>query len=292
MKITEKQLYENVASLWEKIAIYEETAAASYAPGDTASADLLRKAEADKAARAQAAEKSGIKGWWNNLTSTMGTTPTQTTAAPDKSKTEKGGTAYVPYSATTQPQVAGFKQDTAKQFNWNDKNAIMAFQKANVGLDGKPLKVDGLIGAQTMQLLAKQGIQPPAGFKMAGTKAPTVAKTNTPAKPKSSTPSVSATDYASIEADYQKNKAQADATYDAATKQAAQTRRDASNATVAANAPGGINPALARAYDAQMTKPTAPQSLWDKAGEKPTTNEHVSFDNIPELTRIISLARY
>ena len=42
--------------------------------------------------------------------------------------------------------------------------AIRAFQKAN------GLKVDGLIGSQTMTALTNKGIKPPAGFKMAGYK--------------------------------------------------------------------------------------------------------------------------
>jgi len=43
---------------------------------------------------------------------------------------------------------------------------IQAFQKAH------GLKVDGLIGPNTLTALAKAGLQPPAGFKMAGAKRP------------------------------------------------------------------------------------------------------------------------
>ena len=50
------------------------------------------------------------------------------------------------------------------------KDEIIAFQKANTDSKGQPLKPDGLIGSDTMMALAKQGIQPPAGFKMAGYK--------------------------------------------------------------------------------------------------------------------------
>jgi Putative peptidoglycan binding domain len=53
---------------------------------------------------------------------------------------------------------------------------IQAFQKAN------GLKVDGLIGANTMAALQKQGVQPPAGFKPVASKQPT-AQQGTAAKP-------------------------------------------------------------------------------------------------------------
>lgn len=161
MKITEKELHERIMALREKMSIVE----AEYAAGDTTSQANLDKAEADKAARAQA-----NPSWWDKLTRTMATAPEQAAVVKDKARTEKGLTGYVQPANTTQPPVAGFKSPTGKTFNWNDRNAIIAFQKANVGLDGKPLKADGLIGAQTMQAMAKQGIQPPPGFKMAGTK--------------------------------------------------------------------------------------------------------------------------
>jgi hypothetical protein len=59
---------------------------------------------------------------------------------------------------------------------------IQAFQKAH------GLKVDGLIGPNTLTALAKAGIQPPAGFKMAGAKqhpapAPHPAQQGAAAKP-------------------------------------------------------------------------------------------------------------
>lgn len=49
---------------------------------------------------------------------------------------------------------------------------IVAFQAANKDQFGKPLATDGKIGAQTMQALARAGIQPPAGFQMVGNKQP------------------------------------------------------------------------------------------------------------------------
>lgn len=56
-----------------------------------------------------------------------------------------------------------------------DKNAIIAFQKAN------GLTADGLIGPKTMAALQKSGATPPAGFKPAGAKA--VAPTATTVQP-------------------------------------------------------------------------------------------------------------
>ena len=59
---------------------------------------------------------------------------------------------------------------------------ITAFQKAN------GLKADGLIGPNTMQALAKQGIQPPAGFQMAGPKKAAPAKPAKPTDPMAQSP--------------------------------------------------------------------------------------------------------
>ena len=72
---------------------------------------------------------------------------------------------------------------------WHDTNQIKAFQQKN------GLKVDGFIGPQTMMALAKQGIQPPAGFQMAGKKAPTTPVAKAPAAaPSTSTAPVSSGD--------------------------------------------------------------------------------------------------
>ena len=55
--------------------------------------------------------------------------------------------------------------------------AIVAFQKSH------GLKPDGLIGPNTMTALARDGIQPPAGFKMAPAKKPAAAPAKKPATP-------------------------------------------------------------------------------------------------------------
>ena len=55
--------------------------------------------------------------------------------------------------------------------------AIVAFQKSH------GLKPDGLIGPNTMTALARDGIQPPAGFKMASAKKPAAAPAKKPATP-------------------------------------------------------------------------------------------------------------
>jgi peptidoglycan hydrolase-like protein with peptidoglycan-binding domain len=69
-----------------------------------------------------------------------------------------------------QPGVAAQPASTNK---WpTTPQEIIAFQQAN------GLKPDGAIGPKTMQALASKGIQPPAGFQMAGPK-----KAAAPAKP-------------------------------------------------------------------------------------------------------------
>jgi len=74
-------------------------------------------------------------------------------------------------------QKVGANQGTQTGGKWPATPAeIQAFQKAN------GLKVDGLIGANTMAALQKQGVQPPAGFKPVASKQPT-AQQGTAAKP-------------------------------------------------------------------------------------------------------------
>ena len=82
MKITEKELHERIMALREKMSIVE----AAYAAGDTTSQANLDKAEADKAARAQA-----NPSWWDKLTGTMATAPEQAAVVKDKASTEKEG---------------------------------------------------------------------------------------------------------------------------------------------------------------------------------------------------------
>jgi len=288
MKITEKELYERIMALREKMYIVE----AEYAAGDTASQALLDKAASDKAARAQA-----TPSWWDKLTGTMATAPEQASPVKDKARTEKGGTGYVQPStttATTPPPVAGFKSTTGKSFNWNDRNAIIAFQKANVGLDGKPLKVDGLIGAQTMQAMAKQGIQPPPGFKMAGSKPVThTQKTATP--PVKQDPEV-------LKIQQELNARGYKVALTGVMDSATQAAREQSMSS------GDVNRGLQDIINTTAKKTASPATIPNANSEVPTTNyntsltgtnednstirEQVSFGNMSELARIITLSRH
>lgn len=72
-----------------------------------------------------------------------------------------------PYNAAKDSQAANVPaaQSTKPATAWpTDKNAIIAFQKAN------GLTPDGMIGAKTMGALQAAGAQPPAGFKPVGSK--------------------------------------------------------------------------------------------------------------------------
>lgn len=282
MKITEKELHERIMALREKMSIVE----AEYAAGDTTSQANLDKAEADKAARAQA-----NPSWWDKLTGTMATAPEQAAVVKDKARTEKGGTGYVQPANTTQPPVAGFKSPTGKTFNWNDRNAIIAFQKANVGLDGKPLKADGLIGAQTMQAMAKQGIQPPPGFKMAGTKP--VAAIKKPATP------TAKQDPAVLKIQQELNTRGYPVELTGVMDSATQAAREQSMSS------GDINRGLQDIINTTAQKTAAPAttnsavpatkyntSLTGTNEDNSEIMEHVSFGGIQELARIITLSRH
>jgi hypothetical protein len=75
-------------------------------------------------------------------------------------------------------QKVGANQGTQPGGKWPATPAeIQAFQKAN------GLKVDGLIGANTMAALQKQGVQPPAGFKPVANRQHPAAPAGTAAKP-------------------------------------------------------------------------------------------------------------
>lgn len=79
------------------------------------------------------------------------------TSAPTTAAPEAPAPVAPAAPATTAPSAAT---------QWpTDKNAIVAFQKAN------GLTPDGLIGAKTMAALQKAGATPPAGFKPVGNKA-------------------------------------------------------------------------------------------------------------------------
>lgn len=75
---------------------------------------------------------------------------------------EIGAAGKKPAQGTT-PAPAGGSWPTTP-------DAIKAFQKANKDKDGKPLVVDGLIGAKTYQAMIKAGMKPPANFAVASYK--------------------------------------------------------------------------------------------------------------------------
>ena len=143
-KITENALLFRVNQLNERMAMYE--AEQGLTPAEIAN----NKAIADRVA----AQK--------NAANTQPNAQSNTQPNAQANQPFPGYKPYVDPAKTQQP--AG---------KWPTTDAeIKAFQQANKDQFGKPLAVDGKIGAQTMQALAKAGIQPPAGFQMAGNKPP------------------------------------------------------------------------------------------------------------------------
>jgi murein L,D-transpeptidase YcbB/YkuD len=87
------------------------------------------------------------------------------------------GAAMTANAAAASATPAAPAAPAAGKTEWpTDKNAIIAFQKAN------GLTPDGMIGGKTMQALQKAGATPPAGFKPVGNKAAAPAA-NTAAAP-------------------------------------------------------------------------------------------------------------
>lgn len=156
-KITEQQLIHSAGLLNKKLSMME---AATAAPVQPAQNRDLSWQNVGKAAG----------NIWQGVKNTAGAVGDAVTGAANAvtgaaSDVAQGfNSAQTPTSGTA-AQPATNKWPTTPQ-------EISAFQQAN------GLKADGLIGPKTMQALAKHGIQPPAGFQMAGAKKPAA-----PAKP-------------------------------------------------------------------------------------------------------------
>lgn len=151
-KITEQQLIKSASLLNKKLAIMEA------APAQPAQNTDLSWQNIGKAAG----------NVWQGVKNTAGAVGNAVTGAADAVTGAASDLAQGFNSAQSPTSTA------AKPTNkWpTTPQEITAFQKAN------GLKADGLIGPNTMQALAKQGLQPPAGFQMAGAKKPAA-----PAKP-------------------------------------------------------------------------------------------------------------
>jgi len=196
IKITENALLFRVKQLTEKLAIYED------ASMDAAKQRIATRKQGEAAAAATAAanknaDNSGVltdpNAFFQQLEPTaqqpVANQQTQQQPVANQQTQQQPVTPHkhqhVSYAQqeldakkasgqTTQPTQQGTsaKPTTATPpGKWpTTRDEIIAFQKVNKDQFGKPLATDGLIGAQTMQALARAGIQPPAGFQMAGNK--------------------------------------------------------------------------------------------------------------------------
>ena len=151
-KITEEQLMESIRSLREyssmvadsqQTQVNEFARPAAIAPQPSAaptSAVAQQDTNGNFLSQALGATGDWANKYWRDATNQTPWTPEMSYNAP---------------AAAAQPVVQG-----AKPTQWpTDPASIKAFQQAN------GLKVDGLIGVNTMQALQKAGLQPPAGVK-------------------------------------------------------------------------------------------------------------------------------
>ena len=146
-KITETELLESTKSLYNKIGLIEaQVAQPATQPNTDWSLANVGKAAGNI--------WQGVK----NTANAVAGAP----AAIGNALSNAGNEFATGFNSAQTPATG-----TASQSAWpTTPAAIKAFQQSN------GLTADGLIGPKTMQALAKQGIQPPAGFQMAGAKKP------------------------------------------------------------------------------------------------------------------------
>ena len=183
--------------------------------------------------------------------------------------------------ANTAPQPAKPAQSGASAWPTTPQ-AIVAFQKSH------GLKPDGLIGPNTMTALARDGIQPPAGFKMAPAKKPAAAPAKKPATP---------TDVMSQTPDEERDErmAQDQAFYNMTPQQQAAynagiVQQDANKAAAAKKAQDVQQAAQSQPGMKDISNALPTQSSF--ASQQQPVKENVSFSNDDTLlSRIVFLSK-
>jgi len=169
-KITEQKLHEKVMALRERIAAYEQV------QGDMSPIN----AQQPVTQNTQVQGKQQPEGWWDRVKGAadyLVHNPAQVIGGVAADVMNTGDNLAKGYNASRQPDTStGAPKVSAKSNTTGGKTggapagwpqgdaAIRAFQQAN------GLKVDGMIGANTMAALQKQGVQAPAGFKPVASK--------------------------------------------------------------------------------------------------------------------------
>ena len=268
-KVTEQELLEAVARLKEKTIIAEATISELTAQdvgqgvgnvlggaAGVATAPVRAGIEAgnwlaNKAGQAWDATKQGVQNFAQGV----------------------GQGAKQGWAATDPANIVGGGSQSAKPAKWpTTPQEISAFQQAH------GLKADGLIGPNTMQALAKQGIQPPAGFQMAAAKKPaapaTGAATGAAAGGGQAAPAAGGGGQAAPAAAPQPSNAATSTTGGGITTAQGQGQKPI---------PGNTDPTKGP-VDYSLTG-TAPQQGGLKIGES------VKFEN-DELNRLVSLVQY
>ena len=300
-KITEKDLIKSADLLTKKLAIMEAAAPAQPAQNRDLSWQNVGKAAGNI---------------WQGVKNTAGAVGDAVTGAANAvtgaaSDVAQGFNSAQPPTTGTAAKPATNKWPTTPQ-------EISAFQQAN------GLKADGLIGPKTMQALAKQGIQPPAGFQMAGAKKPAA-----PAKPTdimAQSPDEAEDERIAQNTAFYNMTPQQQAMYNqganqqgqkpAATPANAQTPATAPNAAASAITPNfasqqGTQPAAQPEPEQQPTKPLSqePVIVYKESADPEMTRfkglisvedmfstiqeakEHVNFTQNDSLARIIQLSQ-
>ena len=164
-----------------------------------------------------------------------------------------------------------------------DKNAIIAFQKAN------GLTADGLIGPKTMAALQKSGATPPAGFKPAGA-APAKAPAATAAPQAAQKPGVDVSGRANAAAD-PRIAGNAPSQLAAAPKPTYNAAKDSQAANTAAPAAPTVAYNAAKDSQAANTAPAAPASSTRLAGKKGGTTGNVEESIVTQDDAILAMIR-
>lgn len=187
--------------------------------------------------------------------------------------------AQTPATSAAKPTAPTNKWPTTPQ-------EITAFQKAN------GLKADGLIGPNTMQALAKQGIQPPAGFQMAGPKKAAPAKPAKPTDPMAQSPEEAEDERIAQNQAFYNMSPEQQAMYNKGVAQQGQKPAAApANAQTPATAPNAAAAAITPNFASQQAPAQTPAATPEATPTPKQKNQVITYNEsaYPEMTRFKNL---
>lgn len=276
-KTTEQQLIQSANILNKKLAIMEGVgnvarAAAQAAPA--APVDQSRDWSWQNVGKAAGNVWQGVK----NTAGAVGDAATGAVNAVTGAASDLAtgfNSAQTPATSAAKPTAPTNKWPTTPQ-------EITAFQKAN------GLKADGLIGPNTMQALAKQGIQPPAGFQMSGPKKAAPAK---PTDPMAQSPEEAEDERIAQNQAFYNMSPEQQAMYNKSVAQQGQKPAAApANAQTPATAPNAASAAITPNFASQQAPAQTPAATPTPEPEKEDEIVHYHKESVdPEMTRFKNL---